>query len=129
VDTFRIGARKGDHVEVQIAPGDGALFDASFVVAAAGVRAAEREPLRAEDLVCFRDALRALDEGGSAEAEMRTEDRSLQVRVTRAANGFRAECVAMGGGGSLLKLVIPIDGVHLAELIWALDGTLRDAGL
>ncbi len=130
MDTFRIGARKGDHLEIALAARDDGAVDATFAASAAGVNARDRATLRAGEFERFRDALLALDEGGDTDARFAADDRSLQVRVSRArTGGFVAECfvVPASSGGSVLKLVIKLDAAQLAELLWALDAIARDA--
>jgi hypothetical protein len=128
VTSFLVGARRGDHVAVRVASrGDGAL-DASFDAVAAGVGASGTAPLRAIALAAFRDALRALDEGSDASADLATEGGALRIRVSRATAGaFVAQCFASEPQTeTVVKVVAPIDGVQLAELVWALDGVVRD---
>ena len=130
MDTFRIGARKGDHLEVSVAAREDGGIDVTFEASAAGVSARDRASLRAGAFERFRDALLALDEGGPNEALFAADDRSLQVRISRAAaDGFVAECFVVGAnsGGSVLKLIVKLDAAQLAELLWALDAIARDA--
>lgn len=126
MSSVRIGARKGDHVELELEGGGGGV-DVAFAASAAGVRAADRARLARGDLARFRDALRALDEGRDVEASLVTIERSLHVRVARDGARFHADClVTEPRGGTVIKLGFALDAAKLAELLWALDGAVRD---
>ena len=130
MDTFRIGARKGDHLEVSIAARPDGGVDAAFEASAAGISARDRASLRAGAFERFRDALLALDEGGPNDALFAADDRTLRICISRApAGGFVADCIAVppSSGGSVLKLIVKLDPSQLAELLWALDAIARDA--
>jgi hypothetical protein len=129
VDAFTIGAKRGDHVAMRVLAREGVMLDVDFDVAAAGVSARASSRLRTGDIERFRDSLRALDEGGDVPADLVTGDRALRVRVARGGGGvFVAQCFAQpsSGGGTILKVVVTLSGVELAELLWALDGVARD---
>jgi len=129
VDAFTIGAKRGDHVAMRLAAHGDEILDVDFDVAAAGVSARASSQLRAGDLGRFRDALRALDEGVDAPADLVTLDRALRLRISQGARGaFVAQCFAQpeSAGGAILKVTVSLDGAQLAELLWALDGVARD---
>jgi len=133
VDRFLIGARRGEHVEVHLTARALAEVEATIHVRAAGLRAEHDAAIRIAGLVRFRDALRALDEGRDVHASLDTRDGWLKVRVSRADADeprFAAECYAVDatGTGNLLKFVVAFGTMELAELVWSLDGTLRDLG-